>query len=97
MKRPRRKKEKVLAPLHPNIGIEVAFRNKLDRLIKDMHTSVRYHVLASYRANQPKMAMDDILPVNALQRAIAVLTKRWFKNFDDGAQRLMMPETVFRP
>ena len=35
MKRPRRKKEKVLAPLHPNIGIEVAFRNKLDRLIKE--------------------------------------------------------------
>lgn len=84
----KRSKPITLRPLHPNVGIERAYQKKLDRLVKDMNRSVVYWLRAAYRANPPVMAMDDILPTNALTRAIAELRKRWFKQFDQAAPAL---------
>jgi SPP1 gp7 family putative phage head morphogenesis protein len=81
-------KAKKLRPLHPNLGLSIAYRKKLDRLIKEMNASVVWHIKAVYRANPPAMAMDDVLPTSALQRAIKLLTKRWLKKFDRAAPRL---------
>lgn len=50
---------KVLKPVLPNVGIEMAYRRKLDELIKEMFKSVEYWVLAKYRNNAPEMAMDE--------------------------------------
>jgi SPP1 gp7 family putative phage head morphogenesis protein len=81
-------KPKKLRPVHPNIGLSVAYRKKLDRLIKEMNASVDYWIKAAYRENPPAMAMDDILPANALKKAIELLKKRWLKRFDWAAPQL---------
>jgi SPP1 gp7 family putative phage head morphogenesis protein len=83
-----RRKDIELRPLRPNAGLEAAYIEKLDRLVREMQKSVAYWILSTYRNNEPIIAMDDILPANALKRAIAELTKRWQKQFDQAAPAL---------
>lgn len=52
-------KEVKLRPLHPNLGIELEYRKKLLRLVREMGTSVSYWLKSAYRNNPPVMAMDD--------------------------------------
>lgn len=56
--RRRRPTGKVLRPIHPNVGIKVAYRRKLEALIDEMGRSVLYRVKAAYRADPPRMAQD---------------------------------------
>ncbi len=84
----RPKKDVQLRPLHPNVGLKVDYTKKLEKLIREMNESVLYWIRSSYRNNEPLMAMDDILPANALKRTIAALKKRWLKNFDEAAPAL---------
>jgi SPP1 gp7 family putative phage head morphogenesis protein len=81
-------KTKRLQPLRPNVGLKIAYQKKIDRLIDEMQASVSWHLKAAYRANPPILAMDDILPANALKRAIALLKKRWLRRFDWAAPKL---------
>lgn len=83
----RRQAEKVLRPVHANRGIEAAYRAKIEAMIDEMHRSVAYWVKAAYRGQAPEIAFDD-LSSTVLRDAIARLTKRWTRKFDDGAQRL---------
>jgi hypothetical protein len=75
-------KPKLLRPLHPNVGIEMAYRRALEKLITEMHDSVIYWIRARYRANEPHIA-TDALPANVLQKAMRALTRRWNKRFKD--------------
>lgn len=77
-----------LRPHRANHGLTVAYNEKLERLVREMQKSVVYWISATYRNNEPIMAMDDVLPANALKRAIAELTKRWQKQFDKAAPDL---------
>lgn len=80
-----------LKPVTPSYAVEVAYRKKLSKLVDDMHTSTVYWLKACYRANEPaivSLAMDDILPTNALKRAIARLRKRWLAAFEEAAPLL---------
>jgi SPP1 gp7 family putative phage head morphogenesis protein len=52
-------KDAVLRGVHPNAGVEAAYRKALDRLVDEMHNSLVYWISAKYRANTPHMAMDD--------------------------------------
>jgi SPP1 gp7 family putative phage head morphogenesis protein len=94
MARAPRSKDKVLPAVRPNVGLQAAYRKKLQRMIDDMAGSVEYWVAAAYRQNEPLvaqdavMAWDDVLPTNALKRAIRALTKRWLQQFDEAAPRL---------
>lgn len=83
----RRSTEKVLRPIHPNAGIEAAYRLKLDRLIQEMQASTIYFVKAAYRANPPEIAQDET-PAEALRKAIKALSDRWLKRFDEAAPKL---------
>jgi SPP1 gp7 family putative phage head morphogenesis protein len=83
--KPVRGKEIVLRPLHPNAGLQAAYRVKLEKLIAEMDRSVRFWVLKRYKNNEPLLAMDDILPANELTRTIRALVRRWQKNFDRAA------------
>lgn len=74
-----------LRPLHPNAGLQAAYRIKLEKLIDEMNASVCYWVKVRYRNNEPIMALDDIMPSNALIRTIRALAKRWQKAFDKAA------------
>lgn len=83
----KRRNEKVLRPVHPNKGIELAFRNRLIKLIDEMNNSVVYWLKAEYRANPPVMAQDRN-PAQELRAAIRRLVARWERNFDEAAPRL---------
>lgn len=82
-----KQKPKTLPAVRPNLGIEVAYRNKMYALIEEMHNSIMYWVKAAYKANSPEIAMDA-LPATELRAAIRKLVKRWEKNFDDGAEKM---------
>lgn len=79
--------EIVLRPVRPNLGIEIAYRKRLDALIEEMHASVLYWLRAAYRKQEPRIAIDET-PADALRRSIRNLSKRWLRKFDDMAGKL---------
>lgn len=81
------KKSITLAPVHPNAGLAVAYRKKLDALIDEMHASLLYWLKASYRSNEPELA-QDASPAMALRDAMRKLSRRWQKRFDEAAPDL---------
>lgn len=83
-----RGKEIKLRPVFPNAGLEAAYRKKLRDLVEEMSDSVEYWIAVEFKRNEPRMAMDDGVPANALQRALDKLAKRWLKRFDEGAPEL---------
>lgn len=82
-----KRNEKVLRAVRPNLGIEIAYRNKLTALVEDMSASVLYWLTASYRANTPRMAQDET-PADALRRSIRKLASQWTKRFDTASEQL---------
>ena len=54
----RRPREKTIRGVHPNAGIEAAYRARLERLVNEMAKSIEYWVPAAYRANLPELALD---------------------------------------
>lgn len=85
MRRP--KSETVLRPVHPNAGIETAYRRKLEALIDEMAGSVAYWIKAAYNQNTPEIAQDES-PAAALRNAVRRLARRWLSRFDTAAQEL---------
>lgn len=81
-------KEIRLRPLHPNVGIKLAYQRKMLKLIDEMNDSVRYWIESAYRNNEPRIALDDAMPTSELVKAIRKLRKQWLKNFDEGADNL---------
>lgn len=80
----RRKGEKVLPAVHPNIGLEAAYRRRLRALVEEMHRSFDYWLKAAYRRNEPAIAQDEV-PAAELQKAIDELTKQWRRRFKEGS------------
>ena len=76
-----------LDPVHPNQGIEAAYRRRLERLVEDMHASIIYWLRAAYRANAPEMA-QDASPAATMRTTMRRIARRWEKNFDAGADDL---------
>lgn len=83
----KRRNEKVLPAVRPNVGLEAVFRRKMVAIVDDMHDSVRYWVKAAWRKSDPVMARDDV-PAVDLQGAIDDLSKRWKKRFNEAAPEL---------
>jgi len=77
----------ILPPIRSNAGTTALYRKKLIRLIAEMHESVLYWLSASYKANEPVIAQDE-LPAEALRRAVQQLSRRWQKQFDEAAPKL---------
>ena len=96
--RPAPGKPKTLPPIHPNAGLEAAYRRKIEQLVDEMHRSLVYWLTAAYRANPPEMAQDAPeggggqysrqSPAMALRSAMRKLGRRWTKRFDDMAPEL---------
>lgn len=78
---------KALRPIHPNVGLKVAYRRKLMMLIDEMIDSYSYWLSASYKKNRPAMAMDKIAS-RELERALDDLAKQWGKRFDQASVEL---------
>lgn len=79
--------DKVLRPVHPNVGVEMEYRRRLIRMIEDMHNSIMYWVEARYKNNEPAIVMDAT-PAVQLRITINKLKKQWLKKFDEGARDL---------
>lgn len=85
MKRPA--KPVTIRAVHPNQGLEVAYRQRLDALIEEMQASLVYWLKARYRANPPAMAQDESAAM-AMRRAMGELSRRWQSRFDRAAPDL---------
>lgn len=80
---------KLLDPVHPNVGIEMEYRRRLQALVDAMHLSLSWWIIAAYRANEPEMLAEDAMsPANALRQRIARLGREWMKRFDAAAPAL---------
>src|SRR5260221_7217229 len=90
----KRKNEKILRPIHANVGIEVAYRKVLRDLIDEMDRSIQYWLAAAWRKNEPVLSQDgvklsyDEVPATGLQRALRKLMRRWQRRFDRIAEDL---------
>lgn len=80
-------KPKILPPVHPNVGLEVAYYKKLDALIGQMNRSITYWLTATYRANPPRLA-QDASPAVEFVKQMRTLGRRWTKQFDSAAEEL---------
>jgi|ERR1039458_260135 uncharacterized protein with gpF-like domain len=83
----KRRNEKFLPPIYPNVGIEAEFRKKLRDLVDEMDASLQYWLKAAYRKNQPAIA-QDATPASELQDAVDKLAKQWRSRFREGSYEL---------
>lgn len=79
------KRDKALRSVKPNAGTEAIFKRKLRGLIDEMHQAVQAWVTEGWRA-EPELAQDS--PASDLRAALAALSQRWQRRFDDAAQQL---------
>lgn len=82
-----KKKPKTLRPIMPNVGLELEYKRKLEKLIDAMHASVKFQLLRAYRNNSPEMA-QDASPSVILQGVMRKLAAIWLKRFADSAEIL---------
>jgi SPP1 gp7 family putative phage head morphogenesis protein len=82
------KKEKTLPPVHPNCGVEMDFRRRLLKIIRQMNADVTQTLSVAFRADPPTITANDADPADALRRAMADLSKRWTARFDEAAEEL---------
>lgn len=81
------RRTKKLRPVRPNEGTAALYRQRMRKLLDEMHRSVVYHLSAAYRATPPEMA-QDATPAVQLQREMNRLTAYWLKRMGDAAPRL---------
>lgn len=90
---PRRKlcspngKPVVLRAIHPNVGITVGYRKRLDRAIVEMQNSIIYWLRATYRANPPTHANDASSAADLIAQ-LRSLGRRWILKFSRGSKAL---------
>lgn len=75
----RRRKTRVLRPVHASLGLECEYRRRLQCLIDEMNCSVRYWLCAKYKSNEPEvsqledeereLALDEQLHRDVLRHA----------------------------
>jgi SPP1 gp7 family putative phage head morphogenesis protein len=88
------RKPRTIRPSHPNAGLRVEYRRRLDAFIAEMHASYVYWVEACYTAKPPEMAQDashwtyGMSPAKALQEALNRLARRWARRLNEFAPKL---------
>jgi uncharacterized protein with gpF-like domain len=84
-------KAATIAPVHPNAGIEAEYRKRLEALIDAMNKSIKWWVLAAYRADLPDttnlLAQDDSSAVR-LAAVMNKLSRYWNRKFKIAAKEL---------
>ena len=80
-------KKKTIAAVHPNAGIEKAYRVKLQKLITEMNESLLWWLRAAYRANDAEIAQDRTAAAE-IDDAMKRLARKWQSRFDQLAPNL---------
>lgn len=73
-----------LAPVRPNIGLQLAYQARLDALIAHMQVNVLLTLRSTWRQNPPELAQDES-PAASLRRAMGRLARDWQRRFNDFA------------
>ena len=82
-------KRKTARAVHPNVGVQMAYRRAMEKLIDEMSSSFEYWLAAAYKANPPRMEVAmDALPSQELSKKIRGLGKRWISKFDEMASSI---------
>lgn len=71
----------VLKEIHPNLGIEAAYRRKLQELLERMTADLLRRLKTIYHPAADQIGMDDD-PVIALRRGMRLWRRLWVKRFD---------------
>lgn len=79
--------KKTLKPTRPSAALRDMYAKELDKLIKEMFNSTHYWLVANYKKDTPKIAMDANI-FSIMKSAMNKLTKTWQKKFDDIAKKL---------
>ncbi len=80
--------EKVIRPIRANVGLRVLYRDRLLKLLDDMHDDVRDQVMRQYKTNPPATMAMDISPIGQMRRLIAKLSRDWTKRINETAPKL---------
>ncbi len=83
----RKVRGKIIRPVRPNLGLELQYRKKLERMVESIHRSVVYFVSAGYRQHTPVLA-QDASPAEWLRRIVQALRRRWTKKIEATAPKL---------
>lgn len=87
-----RQKSKLLqGSLRPNLSIQAEYRDRLQKLIKEMNKSVLYWLGARFKATEDQRQLlmaYDATAAEELQAAIKSLRDRWLKRFEKAAEEL---------
>lgn len=78
---------KTLPPVKPNRGSQALYREALQKMIDRMAKQVEREIEALYKANEPKMGMDE-LPSVALERSIRKMSRLWRTRFNEMGPKL---------
>ena len=76
-----------LAPVRPNIGAEIAYQAKIDRLIAAMNRDVLRQVRATWSEKPPELA-QDASPASMLRATMARLAQKWTQRFAEFAESI---------
>lgn len=82
---------RTVRPVRPNAGVQAEYNRRLQRLIDDMVRSVQFWVEGEYSQQEDRIAPElgvDASPAVELQQTIRKLSRRWQKNFNEGAEKL---------
>jgi uncharacterized protein with gpF-like domain len=77
--------ECVLRPVHPNAGIEAAYRKRLQEMARRMAADILRKLATHYRPAAERLAQDDD-PIVTLRRMLRMWGIAWQKRFDDMAK-----------
>jgi uncharacterized protein with gpF-like domain len=83
-------KPKQVRPVHPNIGLEIEYRNILKKLIKEMNDSILYWMKAAYRKAPPSITFltNDASPSDEINKAFQSVAKRQQEKFDEDSKKI---------
>ena len=76
-----------IGAVHPNAGLQAAYRKRLDALLDEMNASLLYWLTAAYRQNEPEMAQDRS-PAATINAVMKRLARRWQRRFNQLAPDL---------
>ena len=74
------KKLQTLKPIHPNASLIALYQKRLKTLVKEMHDSVIYHLVAEFKRDEEKLA-QDAAPVAAFTALFKAMGEMWMKKF----------------
>lgn len=77
----------ITRPIGPNAGLEAEYRRRLKKLVREMHKSMVYWLIAEYRRQEDRIVMDAS-PAAALKNRLERLYRQWRGRFDDVSEKV---------